>query len=116
MAYSNDGISWTTISTSTHIFSVGRKVCWDQKRWIAVGEGPNRIATSYDGITWYGVSTSTTLFTTGGYGLSSNYNASSNQLVVSDTSGTILSNQLDVVSNAYYNQGPTELSLRIANS
>ena len=118
IAYSTDGISWTSVSTSTSIFSSGgNDVCWDGRRWIAVGEGTaNDIATSYDGITWYGVATSTNLFTTGAYGLSSNYNASSSQLVVSNTSGTTLSNQLDIVADAYYNQGPTELALRITTS
>ena len=114
IAYSFDGISWTSISTSTSIFVNTNDITWDGKRWIASGEGPlNRVATSYDGITWYGVATSTSLFTTGGYGISSNYNASSSQLVVSNTSGTTLSNRLEIVADSYYNQGPTELAVSI---
>jgi hypothetical protein len=114
IAYSNDGISWTSISTSNSVFSsICEDVSWDGRRWIAVGGGTNTIATSNDGITWYGVSTSLNLFTDYGQGLSSNYNASSSQLVVSNTSGTTLSNQLDIISDAYYNQGPTEFALRI---
>jgi hypothetical protein len=118
IAYSTDGISWTVISTSTSIFSSGgNDVSWDGKRWIAVGNGLNRVATSNDGITWYGVATSTSLFTgSGGFGVSTNYNASSNQLVVSNTSGTTLSNRLEIVADSYYNQGPTKLSLSITSN
>jgi hypothetical protein len=115
IAYSSNGISWTNISTSTNIFSYGNNICWDGKRWIAVGGGPNTIATSYDGITWYGVATSTSLFSTG-YGLSTTYNASSSQLVVSNTSGTTLSNRLEIVADSYYNQGPTELTVSITSN
>ena len=114
IAYSSNGISWTTVSTSTSIFSSsGSDVCWDGRRWIAVGEGTaNDIATSYDGITWYGVATSTSLFTTG-VGLSTSYNASSNQLVISNTNGQTLSNRLEIVADSYYNQGPTEMTVSI---
>ena len=116
IAYSSDGISWITVSTSTSIFSIGNDVCWDGKRWIAVGSGLNSVATSYDGITWYGVATSTSIFSSTGNGLSSNYNASSSQLVVSNTSGTTLSNRLEIVADSYYNQGPTELTVSISSN
>ena len=93
-------------------------VCWDGKRWIAVGQGNSyTIATSNDGITWYGVETSTSLFGTGsngGYGISTSYNASSSQLVVSNTNGQTLSNRLEIVADSYYNQGPTELTVSIS--
>ena len=117
-AWSTDGINWTAVGTSTNIFSIeGNSVCWDGKRWISVGQGTaNTVATSCDGITWYGVATSTSLFTSNGIGVSTNYNASSSQLVIRNTSGTTLSNRLEIVADSYYNQGPTKLSVSITSN
>jgi hypothetical protein len=115
VAYS---IAANSLNASTSIFSGGgNDISWDGKRWIAVGDGAaNRVATSYDGITWSGVATSTNLFTSYAYGISSNYNASSNQLILSNTTGQTVSNRLEIVADSYYNQGPTELSVSITSN
>jgi uncharacterized protein YjbI with pentapeptide repeats len=54
ISYTTDGTTWTGLGNT--IFSVaGRKVYYNNKTWIAVGEGAtNTLATSPDGITWTG--------------------------------------------------------------
>jgi hypothetical protein len=59
LAYSNDGINWTTISTiSPSIFTEGYGISWNGKLWIVGGGGSgssSSIIYSYDGLYWVGL-------------------------------------------------------------
>jgi|688.fasta_scaffold01796_2 hypothetical protein len=59
LAYSNDGINWTTISTiSPSIFTEGYGISWNGKLWIVGGGGggsSSSIIYSYDGLYWIGL-------------------------------------------------------------
>jgi hypothetical protein len=58
IAYSNDGITWIGLGTST-FSKYAIKVGWNGSIWVAVGENTNTsspiIAYSYNGINWTGV-------------------------------------------------------------
>lgn len=54
IAYSDTGTTWTGVTGFT-IFTVGKDLSWDGTRLVAVGTGPNHIATSIDGINWVGL-------------------------------------------------------------
>jgi hypothetical protein len=63
IAYSYDGITWVGLGVS--IFSTaGFGVCWNGRRFVAVGQGTNTIAYSDDGISWTGAGA--TILTTKG--------------------------------------------------
>jgi hypothetical protein len=54
LAYSFDGIIWTTSSSGTSILNQSvRSVAWGGNVWVAVGQGTTcSLAYSYDGINW----------------------------------------------------------------
>ena len=124
LAYSSNGITWTGVGTS--IFSTD---CWGSywngSRWIAMGSGTNTIAWSNDGITWTGLGTTT--FSTGGKGISFNnrrantikFTSASQVGTITQTANPLLltnatNNKLDIVSDLYYNNGPTNMSVSIS--
>ena len=83
IAYSTDGINWTTI---TNIISrAGYSVAWNGTLWIAVGDGDTVIVYSSDGINWNGVPNSKTTIFNGGY---ANYIAWDGKQWVAVGSGT----------------------------
>lgn len=61
IAYSYNGINWTSLTVSGSIFTTsGRKIVWNGELWVAVGShstASNNIIYSYDGLNWTGVST-----------------------------------------------------------
>ena len=66
MMYSFNGINWVA---GTNIFSTGGyRLKWCGNKWVASGNGTNKLAYSYDGITWVGI-TGTSIFTTYGFAL-----------------------------------------------
>ena len=52
LAYSVDGIQWTSINTS--LFSNCNKAVWNGTLWVVVGAGTYWVATSPDGLCWTG--------------------------------------------------------------
>ena len=78
IAYSSDGITWSTVTDSRNIFGFwGWGVAWNGTRFVAVGEGGTggtySIAYSSDGINWTGVTDSkTNILSTGGFGVAWN--------------------------------------------
>jgi hypothetical protein len=124
LAYSSNGVTWIGIGTT--VFSSD---CWGSywngSRWIAMGSGTNTIAWSSDGITWNGLGTST--FSTGGKCVSFNnrrantikFTSASQVGVITQTANPLLltnatNNKLDIVSDLYYNNGPTNMSVSIS--
>jgi len=64
MAYSPDGISWTSLGKT--VFSTqGITAFWNGSIWLAGGQGTNTLAYSYDGIIWTGISNPITTSVTG---------------------------------------------------
>jgi len=67
IAYSPDGINWTGIPVSVNTFTTGgRSVAWNNRVWVATGNGTNAISYSSDGINWTGIPLSTNTFTSAG--------------------------------------------------
>jgi hypothetical protein len=69
LAYSSDGINWTTNTNlnTTGILKNIKTLAWNGKKWIAGStavSGGNTLAYSYDGMTWSGLGTS--IFQIGG--------------------------------------------------
>jgi hypothetical protein len=112
IAYSDsNGENWVGV------MPVYRGVAWNSKRWVAVGDGLSPILYSTDGVTWYDdtTPTSTNIFTTG-YGVAGNPRVGAvvvDSQVVFDQNSINQSNRLDVVSDAYYNNGYTNFSATI---
>lgn len=87
-----------------------KEVAWNGVRFIAVGEGTNTIAHSNDGITWYGSPNNTNIFTVGN-GVASNPRIGA---VLLDSQIVLKKDEsLDIVSDAYYNVGYTNMSMDI---
>jgi hypothetical protein len=65
LAYSNDGLQWTGVSSS--IFVQGRGLAYNGRIWVAGGDGggTNTLGYSYDGIQWTGLGKS--IFNSGCY-------------------------------------------------
>ena len=79
IASSPDGITWTTRSADTGIFSTGNGVAFGKdgsgnNLWVAVGTGNNTIATSTNGTVWTG--RGKTIFTTQGCAVAYGQNGS----------------------------------------
>lgn len=70
IAYSANGTTWTRFVDS--IFTNGRGIAFNGYTWVAVGAGPNSIATSLDGFSWVGLGTS--VFSAGGTAVAYNGN------------------------------------------
>jgi hypothetical protein len=84
--------------------------------WVAVGEGTNKIAYSSDGITWTGVGQTIFNF---GRGVASNPRIGPvivDSQIVLNKNGISSTQQLDVVSNNYYNDSFTNFTVSIASS
>ena len=127
IAWSTDLIKWTGLGTS--IFSTaGYAVTWNGKKFIAVGQGTNTIAYSNDGLTWIGVPNSSSIFTTTGYGIATNSPLNpypcNNQIIVDNSinvnsvnnnQGVFGINKLDIVSEPYYNNGYTNMTMSIGS-
>jgi len=113
--WSSDGITWNPLGTP--IFATGYGVIWNGIRWIVIGKGTNTIGISYDGITWYVVAN--TLFSLWGTGIAANPNVGP---TIVDSAITLNSNvypqtnNLDIVSSNYYNNGYTNFSVNILSS
>ena len=112
IAWSTDLVVWTGLGTG--IFSTGGYgVTWNGRKFIAVGSGTNTMAYSNDGKVWIGVPNNSNYFTTSAYGVWSNSLANpmsvsiNNQIVLNKYQGVYSNsvNQLDVVSESYYNNG-----------
>jgi hypothetical protein len=70
IAYSNNGINWTSVISSPLIY--GRGISWNGNKFVAVGNGSiNTIAWSDDGTSWTGV-TGKTIFSNIGNGVAWN--------------------------------------------
>jgi len=95
----------------TSIFSTrGKGVAWNGVRFIAVGEGTNSIAYSNNGINWYASPNNSAIFTIGN-GVSSNPRVGA---IIVDSQLVIKKEEsLDVVSDAYYNVGYTNMSMKL---
>jgi hypothetical protein len=52
IAYSYDGLGWTSVTNSKSILNIGYGVAWNGSMWVGVGGGDNTIAYSSDGIHW----------------------------------------------------------------
>ena len=69
IVYSDNGINWTSVSSSPLITGYG--IAWNGNMFVAVGSGSiNTIATSTDGTVWTGVGK--TIFSTSGLGVAWN--------------------------------------------
>jgi hypothetical protein len=141
LAYSTDGKAWTTSSSATTIFNATavssvNSITWNGKRFIAVGgantrvslSGASKIAYSYDAQTWYSLSSVTNvvtpsqLFTTSIYGLASSAWPTlgstyvDNSLTISQTSGLNTTQQLDIYSDTYFNNGYNNATITIKSN
>jgi len=75
LAYSDDGgVTWT--GAANQIFAgagaTGRAVAWGSNKWVAMGNGGNRIAYSLDGINWSATTNGNSIITGTGYGVAYN--------------------------------------------
>ena len=63
MSYSYDGATWYA-SNGTKVFEGGgcNTIAWNGVLWVAVGNGPNRVAYSSDGINWTGSASGNSIF------------------------------------------------------
>jgi hypothetical protein len=73
MAYSPDGISWTSLG-NTPFSTQANCAFWNGTIWLAGGEGGNTMAYSYDGVQWTGISSAFSPFSTTTRGLAYNGN------------------------------------------
>jgi alpha-tubulin suppressor-like RCC1 family protein len=66
MSHSYDGgATWTDASSNiSSVFTTMNNACSNGRIWVAVGTGPNTVATSADGLTWVGGGSN--IFTTAG--------------------------------------------------
>jgi hypothetical protein len=71
MAYSPDGISWTSLG-NTPFSTQANCAFWNGTIWLAGGEGGNTMAYSYDGVQWTGISSAFSPFSTTTRGLAYN--------------------------------------------
>jgi hypothetical protein len=117
IAYStNGGTTWTAVAGSTSIFSTsGNSVVWTGKRWVAGGSGTNTLAYSYDGQTWYG-SGGVSTFSTQVNHICANPRIGTvvvdSQLII-DMNGNGLSDNLELVSDKFYNNDYNAFSMTI---
>jgi hypothetical protein len=127
--YSTDGKTWTTSASGNIAFNNVQlnSLVWNGKRFIGISgtsETNTRIAYSYDAQTWYSIPSSFVtkpleLFTTAGYGLATSAWPTlgsvyiDNALTLSSTSGLNTNNQLDVYSDTYFNNGFSNMSVKI---
>jgi hypothetical protein len=117
IAYSTDGITWTLVSTN-FFDSYGHGVCWNGVRFIAVGADllgttGSTVKYSRDGIDWYDSPDNPNIFNQVGWGVNSNSTVGipvNDSQIVLNPGGFRLSNNLDVVSEEYYNGGYTNFS------
>jgi hypothetical protein len=123
IAYSNDGLTWTSVNGSNLIFNEGKKVVWTGKKWIAVGI-PNitngySMAYSYNGKDWFGVpnylktTSPTPIFSSGISGCSNSQIGSvivDSVLTISDKNNPN-TKTLDIVSGSYYDSTFTNLNI-----
>jgi hypothetical protein len=115
IAYSYNGLDWTGIGT-TIFSSYGRNISWNGIMWIALGNSTNRIAYSYNGINWVGLG-NIVFGTTGvGYGISANNKYATINCPDTLTLNNYPNNQLDIVSEGYYNRGFTNMSMSIKST
>lgn len=122
MAYSSNGTTWFGLGTTlfgSSISSFCEDVVWDGKKFIVGGSNGTTglIGYSYNGISnWYLVPGSTTIFSQACFGLGTNSLIGSpvvdSQLVLNDN-GYGLSNNIDIVSDGYFNTGFTNFSTTI---
>ena len=114
IAYSTNGTSWTSVSGSTSIFSTsGNALTWTGKRWVAGGNGTN-IGYSNDGQTWYFVNTGQFSTQTNCINANSSVGAVvvDSQIII-DVNGNGLSDNLEFVSDRYYNSEYNAFSVTI---
>lgn len=138
-AYSYDGIKWKiraqtpnmkTIavlnlnSPNAYPFPYGNKITWNGKQFFAVGgnngfnENAYNFATSYDGITWYDI-TNNVFQLDGGSDISTISNVeqiSQNAQLILDKFGTEETQQLDIVSDKYYQQGINNFNISVQHN
>jgi hypothetical protein len=114
IAYSTDGITWSGVSGSKSIFTIGRGVSWNGSRFVAVGTGTNSIAYSSDGITWSPVSSN--IFSTEGNGVAGNPKVG--PVIVPSAihlNNNINSNTLTFSSESYYQSGVNNITIGVTS-
>jgi hypothetical protein len=109
LAYSYDGINWTGLSNNV-FNSESFSVKWNGKFWIGTGTGTGNytIAISSDGLKWSPIKNS--LFTScyNIFCFSNLYTCQINNQINLNNSDS-----LDIVTDKYYNIGPTNLTIEI---
>ena len=122
LAYSADGITWTGLTTSSPFDNFGIDVAWNGTRWVAAGGGSSGALAYSDnnGISWTPV-TSSPFSGSVGAGLSVAWNGYlggntldiDTTLVINRNTNTTGSGRLDIVADAYYNTGFTNMSISV---
>lgn len=124
LATSADGISWTS-NNFTGFTGACNAVVWNGARFVATGTlttSGSPVAFSRFGSTWHLCPSTSTIANTlfsAGWGVAANprvgFPQIDNQLVL-DRSGIGMDNQLDIVSDAYYDVGYSTMTMRIRSS
>lgn len=112
----------TFTSTTSPLTNRTTSVCWNGRRFIAVGgifSSSTVVAYSRDGITWYTTVSNTSIFTTRGYCVSGNSGIGAtpiNSQIVINQNGYSQTNQLDIVNPPYYNFGYDEFTTTVKSN
>jgi hypothetical protein len=75
ISWSYDAINWISLGNGTIFDSAISRVKWMGDRFVALGSGTNRMATSRDGIRWTAVTSINSVFTTSAICIESDSNA-----------------------------------------
>jgi hypothetical protein len=141
IAYSSDGMKWTTINNE-YFKGEACGVTWTGKRWVVVGgiqnEANPSIIYSFNGIDWFnsigsGENAGTvpgafppvddgysTFLKGSGYGVACNSNVGAtivnSQLALNNYNSVTQTNQLDLLSDSYYNNGYHNITVSLTSS
>jgi hypothetical protein len=127
--YSSNGANWTATTTTILGSNNSSAVNWNGKRFIAgtfIAASSATLLYSYDAATWYtstystGFNSGAVLFTSSITGFASSPQIGSvyvdNSLTISQTSGLNTSQQLDVYSDTYFNNGYNNATITIKSN